>query len=142
MGVTLGNGKKSIDMGYIGFNKLRITVAEITGKEIGEHYKYLEKGVFIFDKQEKKDFFEKYDKKISELEEKHKIPHGVLDFLYQSDCEGRLKRKKIKELYEVIKNHDDDVLYGYTGRQDCAKFKDFKQILKQCVDEKLRLEWY
>lgn len=142
MGVTLSNGKKSIDMGYMGFNKLRTTVAEITGKEIGDHYKCLEKGMFIFNEQEKEDFFKKYNKKIDEIEDDYKIPRGILHFLYQSDCGGRLKRKKIKELYEIVKNHDDDILYGYTDREDCAKFKDFKEILKQCVDEKLRLEWY
>lgn len=140
MGVTVESKNHSIDLGYGGFNNLRIKVAELTGKEIGAHYRKLNDGTFLFG-QAKVDFFNVYDKKISELEEKHKIPHGILDFLYASDCEGKLTYGRCKQIYKVIKDYDDDILYGYSGRKDCAMFKDFKEIIKDCVDNKRAMKW-
>jgi hypothetical protein len=46
-----------------------------------------------------------------------------------------------EKIYEVIKDYDDNVLYGYAGRPDCAKFKDFKKIVKDCVDNKCSMTW-
>lgn len=140
MGVTINSKNNSIDLGYAGFNRLRLKVAELTGEEIGEHYKELDKGMFLYGK-EKEDFFKKYNKKISELEEKFKIPYGILDFLYASDCGGKIGLRKCKQIYKVIKDYDDDILYGYCGRSDCAKFKDFKGIVKDCIDNKCAMEW-
>ena len=140
MGVTIESKNYSIDMGCGGFNRLRVKVAGLTGKEIGEHYEELDKGMFLYGTQ-REDFFEKYNKKISELEEKFKIPHGILDFLYASDCEGKATPKKCKQIYEVIKDYDDDILYGYCGKSDCAKFKDFKEIVKDCIDNKCSMKW-
>ena len=141
MGVTIGSKKYSIDMGCGGFNNLRKKVAELTGKEIGEHYKELDKGMFISG-TEREDFFKKYNKKIGDLENTFKIPRGILMFLYASDCEGEITSSKCKQIYEVIKDYDDDILYGYCGRSDCAKFKDFKEIVKDCIDNKCAMEWF
>lgn len=140
MGVTIKSKNYSIDMGGGGFNNLRTKIAELTGKEIGEHYKELTKGTFLYG-TEREEFFENYNKKISELEEEFKIPCGILDFLYASDCGGKLPFKKCKQIYEVIKDYDDNILYGYIGRKDCAKFKDFKEIVKDCVDSKCSMRW-
>lgn len=140
MGITLESKNFSIDMGYGGFRNLRIKVAELTGKEIGDHYKYLEKGMFKFG-EEKKMFFEKYDQKISDLADEFKIPRGILDFIYSSDCEGNLTYGRCKQIYKVIENYDDNICYGYCGRKDCATFKDFKQIIKDCIDNKCKMEW-
>ena len=141
MGVTINSKNHSMDMGYGGFNRLRNKVAELTGKEIGEHYKNLDKGMFLNGTQ-REEFFKEYNKKISELEGQFKIPCGILDFLYASDCGGKITFGKCKQIYEVIKDYDDDVLYGYCGRSDCAKFKDFKEIIKDCIDSKSSMEWF
>jgi len=141
MGVTIRSKNNSIDMGYGGFSRLRGKIAELTGKEIGEHYKDLDKGMFLSG-LEKEAFFESYNKKISELEEAFKIPSGILDFLYAPDCEGKITLQKCKQLYEVIKGYDDDTLYGYCGRNDCAKFKDFKEIIKYCIDNNCDMAWF
>jgi hypothetical protein len=141
MGITISSKNHSIDMGCGGFNRLRNKVAELTGKEIGEHYAYLDKGMFLYG-EARKMFFSEYNKKISELEEQLKIPHGILDFLYASDCEGKITYGKCKQIYKAIENYDDDILYGYCGRSDCAKFKDFKEIVKDCINNKCSMEWY
>jgi len=141
MGITIESKNYSIDIGYGGFGRLRAKVAELAGKEIGEHYKDLDKGMFLRGEERTK-FFEAYNRKISELEEEFKIPCGILDFLYASDCGGKAVPKGCKQIYEVIKDYDDDVLYGYCGKNDCAKFKDFKEIVKDCIDNKCSMKWF
>lgn len=140
MGLTISSKNHSIDMGYCGFSRLRTKVAELTGKEIGNHYHKLSDGMLLF-REERKSFFEDYNEKISVLEKKYKIPSGVIDFLYACDADGKLSYGKCRQLYNIIKDYDDDVLYGYYGRNDCAMFKDFKKIIKDCVENKCKLEW-
>ena len=140
MGVTIYSKNHSIDLGYGGFNNLRKKVAELTGIEIFNHYKELDKGMFLNGEARKK-FFKDYNKKISEIEESQKIHPAILDFLYASDCEGKLTYGKCKQIYKVIKDYDDNILYGYSGRKDCAMFKDFKGIIKDCIDNKCAMEW-
>ena len=72
---------------------------------------------------------------------KYKIPKGIIEFLYAPDCEYKLTYGKCKRLYEAIKDYDDNILYGYAGRDDCAKFKDFKKILKDCADNQISMRW-
>ena len=46
-----------------------------------------------------------------------------------------------KNILKVIGDYDDNILYGYCGRPDCAKFADFKSILQDCVDTKSDMIW-
>ena len=141
MGVTIKSKNKSIDMGCGGFHNLRTKVAELTSKDIYEHYCSL-KYAPLFG-EERTQFFEEYDKKIVELAEKHKGKYNkILDFLYESDISGKMTYGTCKKIWEIIKDYDDNILYGYVGRPDCAKFKDFKEIIKDCVDAKTKLIWY
>ena len=41
-----------------------------------------------------------------------------------------------------IKDYDDDILYGYAGRKDCAKFADFKKIVKDGIDSGDGFSWF
>ena len=141
MGVTVKSKDFSMGLGYGGFLRLRKKVAELTGKEIGEHYAYLEKGMFSINESERKKFLDQYNKKTTELAKTHKIPIGILEFLYSSDCNGSLAPSKCKQIYKIIKNYDDNILYGYAGKPDCAKFKDFKAIIKNCIDNKCSMKW-
>ena len=140
MGITLESRNFSIDIGCGGFMRLRKKVAELTGKEIYNHYCELDNAP-LFD-PERSEFFKEYDIKTYKLGKELKIPRGILFFLYASDCDGKLISRKCKELYEVIKDHDDDIAYGYVGRNDCAKFSDFKKIVNDCVKNKCTLKWW
>ena len=42
MGVTLNSKNYECDFGYNGFNRLRTTIAELVGSDLGEHYKKLD----------------------------------------------------------------------------------------------------
>ena len=47
-----------------------------------------------------------------------------------------------RSLYEIIKDYDDNVLYGYSGKKDCAKFADFKAIVKNGIDSGDGFIWF
>lgn len=141
MGITIDSKNKSIDLGYGGFNRLRTKVAELANEDIFNHYKKLD-GAPIIGAEARKRFFEEYDKKTVELDEKYEgRMHELLNFLYACDCEAEIPVDVCESLYEVIKDYDDDVLYGYYGRPDCAMFKDFKNLVKDCIDNKCAMEW-
>lgn len=143
MGVTIEGKNKSIDLGYGGFNNLRTKVAELTEKDIFEHYKELEKSMYIFRDEERKDFFDKYDAETNKLDKKYEGKYNpILFFLYASDCEGEIDNETCQELYKVIKDYDDNIAYGYIGRKDCATFKGFKEVVKDCIDNNCPMKWW
>lgn len=125
MGVTIKSKSRSIDLGGGGFRRLRTKVAELAAPDIFEHYKKLGEGMWY---PNRKAFFKDYDEKIAELDKKYKGKMSdILDFLYDSDCDAEMDEDHCRSIYEVIKDYDDNILYGYAGRKDCAKFADFKK---------------
>lgn len=141
MGLTLESKNCSLDFGYGGFYSIRTKVAELAAKDIGEHYKNLRFAPFFVEKR--KLFFEEYNEKINEISNSHNGKmDGILDFLYAPDCYGEVPAEVCKEIYEVIKDYDDDICYGYSGRPDCAMFKDFKELVKDCIDTDCVMEWH
>lgn len=142
MGITLQSKNKSIDLGYMGFMSLRRKIAELAADDIGEHYKDLVTAP-TFNQEKRKSFFEEYDKKTDEIDKKYNGEMNcILHFLYSSDCEAEMDVDVCEKLYEVIKDYDDDIAYGYYGRKDCATFKDFKDIVKDCIDNKCTMKWW
>lgn len=142
MGVTIESENHSIDLGYGEFSNLRMKVAELTAQDIYEHYKNLDKGMFLIGSR-REDFFKEYNKKIAELDAKYNgEKSNILDFLYACDCDGEMNVEHCKSIYEVIKNYDDNISYGYVGRSDCAKFNDFKEIVKDCIETNTSMTWF
>ena len=141
MGVTLESKNCSLDFGYGGFNNIRTKVAELAADDIGEHYKHLSDAPFF--EEQRKPFFEEYDKKITEISKAHNGEmDGILHFIYASDCDGEMPYEVCEQIYEVIKDYDDSILYGYCGRSDCAMFKDFKELVKVCVENNRSMTWF
>lgn len=70
MGVTIDSENCSIDLGYGGFSNLRTKVAELTAPDIYNHYKKLEKGMFLTGTK-KEAFFKDYNMEIQRLSEKY-----------------------------------------------------------------------
>lgn len=142
MGVTIESKNRSIDLGYWGFNMLRRRVAELTAEDIGSHYKDLAR-VFNHFGEARKIHLERYNRKITELSGKYNgEKDGILHFLYASDTDGKMPVSICRDIYEVIKDYDDDLPYGYSGRPDCAMFKDFKELVKDCIDNDCEMEWF
>ena len=139
MGVTIESKNRSIDLGYGGFRNLRMKVAELTAPDIYEHYEYLEQSVNL-DSRERKKFFDVYNQKI---EEKYGGKYAyILDFLYASDCNASMDLEHCKSIYDIIKEYDDKVCYGYIGGPDCAMFSDFKEVIKDAIESGEWIEWF
>ena len=141
MGITIRCEKThtSHDLGCLGFLNLREKVAELCSPEFGEHYKTL---FYIFAVGgDKTKFYKEFDKKTAELLERKVVSVKVVDFCLQPDCEGKIRYGACKEIYKHIKDYDDNVCYGYSGRQDCMMFKDFIELVKECYDNKSDLVW-
>lgn len=142
MGVTIKSKNHSADMGYFGFNRFRNKIAELASEEFGKHYKDLDSHITVlFDEEKRKDFFDKYNAKTEKLAEDGVISVEIADFCYQSDCGGSIDQNQAREIYEKIKNYDDNICYGYAGRPDCAMFSDLKNIFKDCAEKGDTIDW-
>ena len=129
MGVSIESKSHNCDLGFAGFNRFRNLVAEKISIEFGEHYKLLTTPeVLNLYGEEHKKFYAEYDAKTNEFIKNGVVPLDVAIFLYKSDCEGKINKQQAKKVYELIKDCDDNIVYGYIGRSDCATMKDFKQI--------------
>lgn len=83
----------------------------------------------------------------SSVEAKEEIKHyrEYVSKDYKDDFKDLLKATEghrfCDDWRNYIMSNYDNVLYGYIGRPDCAKFRDFKAILQDCVDNKCNMEW-
>ncbi len=141
MGVTLlcqksGHG---IDMGYGGFWNLRSKVADLAGEPFASHYKGVRTAPFFGEARKK--YFEAFDRKTEELIRDKKVLLKIVDFCLQPDAGGVIHYGACKEILKIIGSYDDNIMYGYCGRPDCAMFKDFKALLIKCVKNKCDLVW-
>lgn len=142
MGVTIGSKNYSCDLGYGGFGNFREKVAELASAEFGKHYSSLsEPGVMFLTGGERKKYFSVYNVKTQSLVDNGFVTDEIANFCYQSDCDGKIDKEQASQIYEKIKDYDDDICYGYAGRNDCAMFKDLKQIFKDCTDNGGCVEW-
>ena len=138
MGVTISSKRHSCDMGYAGFNRFRNTVAAQASNEFYNHYMLLtDPEVMNLDGTERKKFFRKYDTDTIKHIKNNKVTASVAIFLFQPDCEGDIDRKQAKEIYDLIKDCDDSIVFGYVGREDCARMADMKRIFS----DKTKVEW-
>lgn len=137
MGVTIENKNRSIDMGYGGFYNLRKNIAGIYSIEFKNLYEeWCRPYSKITNEEGNKILASFYERNI--LTDDDDI---VLDFLFASDCEGKISVKGCRRLYKIIKDYDDNICYGYIGRNDCAMFKDFKSLVEECAKNRIILKW-
>lgn len=145
MGVTILNKNKCIDMGCGGFSNLRNTIAGLLPEEFAELYKAWTNPMnWLHTDSPNHLLNEEGNKRLSRLYAEGILTDEddpVIDFLFAPDCGGKISAKGCKRLYQVIKDYDDDIVYGYSGRSDCAKFADFKAIVEECAKKRLVLTW-
>ena len=142
MGLTINSKNHSIDLSYSGFYRLRVKVAELTAPDIYEHYKKLNDWRYVL-VSKGENFSTEYDKKIVELDEKYDGKYTqVLEFLYTSDSPGEADAEHCKSVYEIIKEYDDDIIYGYRSGIEAVLFKNVKQLIKDGADTGTGIEWY
>jgi hypothetical protein len=138
MGITISSKRHGCDMGYSGFNRFRNAVAEKVSKKFSEHYASLDKiEVMVLCGRNRDNFFKKYNAITEELIDQKEVTVEVANFLYQADCNGKIDRKQAKEIYSLIKECNNNISFGYSGRKDCAKMSDLKNIFSDGT----KVEW-
>lgn len=149
MGVCIEGTKEgttTLDMSYSGFCRLRKTIANLIGENFGkkyEEYVRYSASLFPFSSEEETDkFFLQLEKEINEIIDSKKASKKVMDFLFSSDCEGKISYGSCKDLLKVIGTYDNDIVYGYAAWSSPSMFKDFKQLLAECIENKCNLIWY
>lgn len=138
MGLTIKNEEMSIKMSYSGFAELRTTIAKLLNHDFAELYIALCKNKISNEILNKKlNLY--FEKEILKNED-----NDIIEFLFMPDYEGNLSFKKCERLYEVIKDYDDNVLYGYKSEMFGYEtiFADFKELIKTCIEKEYTLEWY
>lgn len=141
MGVSMESKHHSADFTCGGFKRLRTKVAELTAPDIFRHYKKLDYAFYLYGK-ERENFFEEYNKKIEELDDKYQGEKSdILDFLYLSDCGGELDATHCRFIWKIIQDYNDDLCYGYPGLPNCAKFQDFKNMIKERMESGTGVKW-
>lgn len=131
MGVTLHSKDEMEDlsMSYGSFNELREHIALVYDKEWGKGYK------------EYNDFFRYLqcppaycEKKFNSLQEMAKQKHlkaSIFNFFWKSDCDGNLSKTACKDLYELLKDTENNYW--------C--WEEFKELLKYCVENNQGVIW-
>lgn len=148
MGVTLQCKKTgtSIDMTYGGFNRLRNKVAELAGEPFASHMKKLVFQTCMslqFTSKEGRDKFNiDFDAETQRMIVAKQVSIKIVDFCLQPDCAGSIRYGACKEILKVIGDYDDNIAYGYAGRKACAMFRDFKALLRECVNNRCMLTWW
>lgn len=132
MGVCVHNTKYEMDMGCGSFYRLRTRVALLLDKDFGENYEQL--GSCCTPSQ-----FKANDEIATRLLEKKQLDIDVVDFLYQRDCGGKISGKTCKKIYELVKDYDDDCMYGYAWANNT--FAYFKEMLKYSARYNANLIW-
>ncbi len=67
---------------------------------------------------------------------------SVYSFLTQSDCDGKLTLKEVKDIYEKIKDSKANLSLCYGAWYDEESDKDFINLLEDCIEHKRGLKWF
>lgn len=81
MGVSMESKHHSADFTCGGFKRLRTKVAELTAPDIFRHYIKLDYAFYLYGK-ERENFFEEYNKKIEELDDKYQGENRIFWISY------------------------------------------------------------
>lgn len=143
--ITFETKNYEVDLGYMGFFCLRGTIAGIFSPELEELYKeYCVRGIPTYSSEEyaleNKQIKEQYENKVNDIC-KNPDCEKVFDFLHMSDSEGEIDSDICKAIWEVIKNYDNDVCYGYYDYNKPFTFSTFKGIIKDGIDSKKGVKW-
>ena len=137
MGVTITckNPKYSFDMGYGGFFNLRKNIAIALDEEFGNHYSTL---TSCHSPQDYTNFDNIANRMISEKD----LDDDILDFLFQSDCDGKINYRTCKKIYELIKNVDfGNKSFRYTAYAH-NDYEELKEFLLDCYKYHKNMIWY
>lgn len=140
MGLTIkaNGGGREFNCGGGGFFSLRTNIAKAWDKEFGEHYDTL--SMCIWEKD-----YKEFDTKANQILSDDRFKEedkNILDFLFQSDCEGSISHKTCKKIYDLIKDIDfGDRIFTYAAWSDGKDYEYFKEFLLECYRHRRKMRW-
>lgn len=141
MSITIRNNQESsIEIGYFGFYRLRRKIAELAATDIFNAYSMLPDVKSETEKKEYSQYLNRLEKKYSD--DSRSL---VLDFLYASDCDGKMDAGHCEAVYNLIKDCKDETQYGYVDRaawEIPATIATFADLLREAVEDGEGIKWY
>lgn len=142
MGITIRNTKgHHAHIGYGGFARLRMFVANACSKEYGAIYEKTYSSVFTHSltDEQKKAFETEENNLIKQCLRTKEITPKIVKFLFESDCKGRISYGSCKDIIKKIENISCDDNFGYAMQP--FTLQDFINLLQEVYDTKGALIW-
>lgn len=136
--ITAKNSETEFHCGLGGFTSLRNNIASAFDKEFGEFYKNLP--FYIVESK-----IDEYNEKANKIlrDKRFKEDEDIIDFLFASDCEGKISYKTCKKIYDLIKNIDfGKRIFTYAAHSDGKDYEKFKNFLLECYKYRRNMIWY
>lgn len=132
MGVHIfaNNSPYSLDMAYSAFSRLRDRIATLLDEEFGSNYSRL-----CYSKED----YENHDKVANRLISEKNLDEDIVEFLYQSDCDGKISYKTCKKILDLVA--DAEFVTCYMGFYDASRAHDFQELLQDCYSHRRSLRW-
>lgn len=139
MGVDIKCKKtgRSLTLGYGGFARWRMKIAELYSPIWYAHYSKL---LTESPRHNMAQWFEAFDRETERLLEEEHLNVKIVDFCMQPDTRGDVNYGACKDILKAIGNYSDNCAYTYAAHAD-HDWDRLKQILQDCVDTKSKLVW-
>lgn len=138
MGIKISSKRYSCRMGYWGFNRFRDEAAKQLGTVVYNHCLVsLPKNYWLMSNKERDEFYRIYNEKPETMIQNGEFDEDIANFIYQPNFKGKINKKQAKKIYQLIKECDDSLSYGYSGHSDCTTMKDMKEIFS----DNSKIEW-
>lgn len=141
--LTANNSKYSFNMSYGSFHNLRRNIATAIDPEFGELYHKQLAALYVTDSLEAENEIVKL------LADEERFPdtlQPIINFLYESDCEGSVDYRTCKAIYDLIKDVDfEDKNFQYVSYrvgQSISDYEKFKEFLRECYRYHRHMRWY
>lgn len=141
MGLSIyANGiKRTFECSYIGFLNLRENIAKALDTDFYAIYSQRFMAVM-----QPKEWEKHLNNVLSHKEETGEIKDSddVLDFLFESDCNGKVSYKTCRKIYDLIKDIDfGNRIFTYQAYSDGKDYEYFKKFLKDCYSKRASMRW-
>lgn len=138
MGITIyAKGvDRSFDCGYIGFAHLRNRICEVYDKDLYNVYSDMKMCAL---------YTSEWTAKINAICNLKQFPDedkDILDFFFESDCEGKISYKTCKKIYDLIKDIDfGGRIFTYAACSDGKDYEHLKEFLNECYQKRVSMRW-
>ena len=142
MGVSLGSPNHDTAMSYGSFNLLRTRVAYMLSEEWGKHYERMHELLCTYDDE----LIAAYNDETEGMyQASSNVEKAVINFLYMSDCEGKLIPLECAAVVAVMDGHadawaDEKRTFAYLSYQSFT-LSDFHEMLQDGIETGKGVEW-